>query len=275
MAAVQSVSSTTFSSTSTVVVTKPSGLAVGDLMVAQIVGSSLSTPSGWTLIRSDNIASDPYSTLFYKFADSTDTAASNFSFALSGSSSAAGGILRIDGVSQGRPIWADAGSTNQTDTDSPSFANTITPSIASSIIIIFGSTSQADTGNTVATYALATSSPTFTEAWDTNNSNGTNVSKIMCCAYGTRTQTTATGNSSFVINAGGASNADSIGQIIAVTPTKDFSQLDTVSAVSTSSGSIVSTFLDTITTSDTVTTSKARLWTNLVRNIKTWTNTNR
>ena len=80
------------------VISKPSGLAVGDFMVAYIanLGTSLTTPStvptGFTLIRHQSFGSGTVCDIstYYKVADSNDVAASNFTW---GCSVTGGGVI--------------------------------------------------------------------------------------------------------------------------------------------------------------------------------------
>lgn len=66
----------------TMTLTKPTGLAVGDLMIV-IIGidstSSLATPAGWTKQQAQT-GGGYGNTLFTKVADAADVAAANFSF---------------------------------------------------------------------------------------------------------------------------------------------------------------------------------------------------
>lgn len=74
---------------------KPSGLAVGDLMVAVIstVRSAItSAPTGWTVVNSNNLTYN-FCTVYKKIADASDVSASTFSW--SGSLAIGGIIYRI------------------------------------------------------------------------------------------------------------------------------------------------------------------------------------
>lgn len=67
--------------TDTNVVTKPTGLAVDDLMLAFCLTAidTVTPPSGWTQLDSDD-ASNMRSIVFYKFAVASDVSASSFTF---------------------------------------------------------------------------------------------------------------------------------------------------------------------------------------------------
>lgn len=74
---------------------KPTGLAVGDLMVAVIstVRSAItSAPTGWTVVNSNNLTYN-FCTVYKKIADTSDVSASTFSW--SGSYAIGGIIYRI------------------------------------------------------------------------------------------------------------------------------------------------------------------------------------
>jgi hypothetical protein len=85
-------------------ITKPTGLAVGHLMIANInqqnSASNLTLPTGWTELAWWNIGSpNRYETIAYKVADANDVAASTFTFtAPSGNLYLAGAITSFSGV---------------------------------------------------------------------------------------------------------------------------------------------------------------------------------
>lgn len=264
---VQSSSSTAWASASSVVITKPSGLIVGDLLVAIIPygdgGITVSAPAGWTTITattSGSIAIAP----FWKIATSTETAATDFTFTLTGGTPyVAGGLLRIDGHSAGNPIWTSAGGTTS-NTSSPSFANTITPAIASSLLIM-AATCENGTG-TQSGYAIVTSNPTWTEVFDFTIVVG---QFSFALATATRTQTTATGNSSLSSTA--AATADWAGVMIAVTPSKDFSIADSTTLSDSTLSNITLLTNDSTTLSDSTDIDTNNIL-NLDKNSSTWLN---
>jgi len=99
---------------SSITITKPSGLAVGDLMVAIIASviDANNTPSGWA--KSDNWGLGRLS-LFTKIADSSDVAASNFTFTNSGTSRPMAGILyRVTGAGNSAVYFDGHGTTDST-----------------------------------------------------------------------------------------------------------------------------------------------------------------
>lgn len=216
-------SNTNTASGSSVVVTKPTGLAVGDLMIAGVyhywTGSDrqINTPSGWTLISTDRVHNGGENTgtgmsVFYKIAASGDVAASDFTFDQNGASSEMGAcVLRITGMSPSAPI--NASSSNPTDNGGSggSYSWTgITPTFADCMLLIFAATRQASSHET---YAIATSNPSWTELFEIQSNE-------FSLAYAIRPEITATGDASFAIT-GSSGSTDAIGCIVAIKPSID------------------------------------------------------
>jgi hypothetical protein len=190
MAVTVASSSTAYSASGTsLVITKPSGLAVGDLMLAGIRnddgGNGITLPSGWTILVS---TFNPFSFVYthYKYADSGDVAASNFTWTAQNSTIMAGGILRVTGASPviGSAYLAGA----QTNTASPSFVTGVTPTRANSLLVIFLFSMQ-NSNASMGGYAIATSNPTWTEQFDITMASQESFS----AAWAVRPQTTSTG----------------------------------------------------------------------------------
>lgn len=209
-------------STANMTIDKPTGLAVGDIMVAHI--SSLDTTnvavgfnSTWTsiagLASGVNVNSDAYVNVFWKIADSGDVAAGSFSFAHGISDSTnvcAGAIYRISGA-----YSAAAASAFTTDDGTPTFTNTITPTLANSVLLFLTTVADASqTAGTTSAYAITTSNPSWTEAYDFHTSSGT-VRGLMAGAYASRPQVTATGDSTCTYS---ADTQNSIGVMVVMSP---------------------------------------------------------
>ena len=153
-------------------VTKPTGLTAGDMLfVATSSDSTVTPPSGWstgTLPNDQSVQTD----YFYKLADSSDAAASNFTFATaSDSAKYMYSCLRLSGCATSRdPVVATA--IVDTDDTPTSISETLSPTVnvpAGSVAIIFvGKDSQTTTGVTaiLTDYALTGASLTFTELMD-------------------------------------------------------------------------------------------------------------
>lgn len=161
-AVVESTSTVTTLTARPLVLTKPTGLAVGDMLLAFVVqnaGSSatLSTPSGWTAVLANDQDSDTKTSgaAFAKIADAGDVAASDFSFTTNNASSLMGVLYRISG---------HAGIS--------SIANAVTyaPPGNSSLVFIFAYAGDNDGSSTSwSGYSITGgATPTFTERIDTS-----------------------------------------------------------------------------------------------------------
>lgn len=215
--AVQSSASSNVAAATSTTITKPSGVVSGDYLFAAIgyevtSGQTInSVPSGWTLIEA-HVNNAGLST-YYKVAGGSEP--TSYQWGLSASAAVGGVILRIDGHSQ------DAGGALSTyleaevgNDDTPSFATGITPTYASSLILI--ATCSKSNGTTAhSAHAIATSNPTWTAVQGTS-AGGTTVS----VAYAVRPQTTSTG--AWNLTAGNNGDAtDSISQILSIAPRTD------------------------------------------------------
>jgi hypothetical protein len=105
------------SSSSSLTIAKPTPLAVGDFMLAQVIFThgadinNLVSPGGWTLVRRTDRGTDLGQAIFSKVATSSDAAAATLSYTWQfkkGSSlqaeRAAGGITRYTGVDTSSPV---------------------------------------------------------------------------------------------------------------------------------------------------------------------------
>lgn len=278
--AVPSVASTNFQSGITVVITKPSGLAVGDLMMAFIAHDNTKavTPASGFSAAGDgpqgNAGGGNKISPFYKVADSGDVAASNFTFTAAASNTfIAGGILRITGFDTSQN-FADTSISNfgtVTDSNAPVFTATITPTRTDSLIIL-GAYRVTGTGAVqISNYAMVTDNPTWTEQWDLYD--GASFEKNFGLATAIRPQTTATGNFSV---SGGSGVSDWIGYAFFITRNTIFtaSLSDTVSTSDSVSSKVdfSVSLSDSVTTSDSVTATKGKNWSNQNKNNSTWNN---
>jgi len=215
----ESIQSTTDDGSATITITKPISLAVGDLMVAFIgSGADATTNSslaGWTVI--DGLGDATFwganpgnHTCLAKVADSGDTAASNFSFTKGGGNDeSVGAILRfssdVGSFDASSLIVGDANlaAGNPTIT----FVGGVTPASANSFLVmgVFTDASSTSTG-----WAVVTDNPSWTEVLDEVISEGNDAT--LSIAYGSRAETSATGNYSTILGA----NNDGIGILIAL-----------------------------------------------------------
>ncbi len=177
------------------VITKPVGLFLGDLMVAQVVARDLATsilvPADWNDIRSDGYAGDAQSRLMWKIATALDVLATNFTFAFEDGDTASnmGAITAIYGHDPTTPINANNGNNSNHTAGTALSTSGITPSVANCMIMLFCGSSD---NNTFSSYAIATSDPGLDEAYDINTTEGADCALAM--AEEIRPETSATGN---------------------------------------------------------------------------------
>ena len=175
---VPSSASTGFTATS-VVITKPASLAVGDLMIASLSASggsaiTITTLSGWTL-GPTSAGSNCRAEIQYKIADSGDVAASNFTFTAS-SGNIAGSILRVSGHNATTPLEnSDADFNNAASSADVSFTTNLTPTFNGSLLVeVFVENGGNDGGTTTTSgYSISGTNPTWTESLDTAIDSGT------------------------------------------------------------------------------------------------------
>lgn len=179
------------------VITKPSGLIVGDIMIAHLYVAtgyvSVTPPSGFAIIGSTAEPTGRGTVFYYyKIADSGDVAATNFTFSWSGSVENFGSLIAVQDGDTTFANWKWGGD-NKTasNTDNPSINATVTPTTASLLLQMW---TEFENITAISGYAIATSNPSWTESYDVDSGSGERAS----FAYGYRTQTTATGNVSCV-----------------------------------------------------------------------------
>lgn len=148
-----------------VTVTKPTGLAVGDLMLAIVYNGhssgtpSVNTPANWTNAASSSSAVNGTATaVLWKIADSGDTAASNFTFTGTGTSATTASLYRISGHSASAPI---AGA--QITFNSTTFS--LDPKVSDALLFLAGIQKTAS-GAGWSGYTVSGTNPTWTEQYD-------------------------------------------------------------------------------------------------------------
>lgn len=176
-------------------VTKPSGLAVGDLMIAHVFfrnntsSTFNSVASGFAEIRTDFAANVAHGA-WWKIADASDVAASVFSFGIDGGAvNGIGRIWRISGHHASAPIVE---SNSATGTGLTITVGGITPAVADCLIVLLHGASD-DTGS-ITGWAIATDDPGFDEVYD---DNGSLSNVLIAAAEELRPQTTATGDATW------------------------------------------------------------------------------
>lgn len=196
---IQSSNTATGTAVSSLTITKPSGLAVGDLLVAIIATSASgtvrthTTPAGWTVIQKDGTSAAFRPVAYYKVADSSDVAASNFTFSLSGSTTAISGVLArvTDFVSSNPVTQSELDNTPSPTGTVRTYTTALTPDSNNSLVV-FGvgnyTSSMVGTPATVSTYTISPS-VTLTELADIGVVDGAQDGHAWGIAYGSYTGT--------------------------------------------------------------------------------------
>lgn len=251
----------------TAVVTKPTSLAVGDIMLAYCAGDMTSFPSGFTSIGSTIAGGNNYKTnLGYKVADSSDVAASNFTFTLNGSTTNICVLIRVTGASIAASTIISSG-TLVSNTATPSITG-ITPNPRGNNLL-FQLWHGSDAVASVASYAIATSNPSWTEILDTTAGGGNAGCGI---AWASRPEVTATGNFSA---AGGNGTTDWGGWLISFAPSYSISQAESITMTETYKNSPSIKIAESSTMTETYDNETSMPWTNQSKNTSTWTNQNK
>lgn len=149
-----------------ITVTKPTGLAAGDLMIAIFSCSQNRTAvlSGWTLLFDHNGGNPPYNDVLVKVASSADAAATNFTFTgFADGDSLIGAICRITGASFGGADNFSYDTDHIEGDDTPVYSGGVT-TISSNDLLLFG-VGVLD-NQAISTYAVTTNNPTWTEQFE-------------------------------------------------------------------------------------------------------------
>lgn len=108
---------------------RPSTVAAGDLLVAQIAirgGTHLPihAPSGWTMVRRDNYGGAIAQAIYTRVSNAPASEPSNYTWSFTGGNDAAAGIADYAGVNTSSPVAAQGGEAN------PSSTSVVAPSIS-------------------------------------------------------------------------------------------------------------------------------------------------
>lgn len=214
------------------VVTHPSGLTAGDLMVAFIAtldnGADIDVITGWTDSGVGQLSGSSSGTtmrtrVLYKVATSTDVSNGNTTFTFDETSDFAGAsIHRINGQNPNPPIDGASGDF-RIDTASPSHSTGLTPTHASEVLLFCVAWAG---GTGISAQAISTNNPSWTEDYDTVSTLG------MSMAHATRTETTGLGDMSCTID-GGTGSSDSMLIMVVI---KDLLNVTVSADVVTSNG---------------------------------------
>ncbi len=257
-----------WAASSSATITKPTGLSVGDLMIAVVYGETgtITQKSGWTEVSQAN-NQITYS-VQYRVADSADVAASNFVFNCGASGVSGGMIARVTGASTS---FTTGTLSLDTASGTHTWEQPITPSANSLIFMVVGG----EFAETVSGYAIVTSNPTWTERADQNTTSPRN--RMAAVATAIRPEATSTGNFSASI----AGSTDISGFLFSVAPQVSVSvspavidatmsiQAPAVTGGATTSPAVVD--LTASIQAPTV-TAGANDWTNDSKNTSVWVN---
>lgn len=176
----------------------PSGLQVGDLMIACCLGrnSNAITATGWTSQEGLTVAGDTSrrAEALYKVADADDVSNGQTSFGQSGGQVEAGVILRTTGGDTANLVSASA--TNGADASTFTETASVTPATVDSLMIMFWGSRLNSGAISASGYAIATNDPSWTERADAQVTSAGNGVFGIHVATATRAETTASGDSS-------------------------------------------------------------------------------
>lgn len=200
MATYQSSQTSNFAASTSVTITKPTSLAVGDLLVAHLVAGGVSVvsftvPAGWTedinTVTAGGTGNDCRLQVLTKVAEAADVSASNFTFTISAADRTGGGLSRV--TNYGKKSGSTSATQNDSTTSPIVFAG-ITPDRADCLFMVFIGMVGTGSGSTpsLTSVAIATSNPTWTERYDLNATGLGDQGIAMATA--SRPEATATGD---------------------------------------------------------------------------------
>jgi hypothetical protein len=177
----------------TITVTKPTGTASGDLLVAvvalRLTGASITPPAGWTLIASGGASSITLAT-YWKIAGGSEP--SNYTFTTTAGRQAAG-IARITGANMTTPVDVHSSASGTAGTSL--VAASVTPSSAATLLLeCFGH----GTGS-----ATVTNPGGATSDWSFVCTGAPTAAPVNALAHETLTSATATGTRAATASASG------------------------------------------------------------------------
>jgi subtilisin-like proprotein convertase family protein len=191
-------SATTASGVLTLTINKPAGTVQNDVMIAAIGvqprTATITAPAGWTLLRrsQQNAGTSNELATYYKVAGASEGA--SYSFTLSTSTGAAGGIVSFSGVDIDDPIDIENGQVTASSLNHA--APTVTTTSTSDMVV---------TAHTIASSVTWTPPAGMTEAVDVASAALGNAGQSLEINYVTQAAIGATGTKTAVANA----NADS------------------------------------------------------------------
>lgn len=275
MATYQSSQTSAIAASTSVTITKPTSLAVGDLLVAHLMaqGSSVgafTVPSGWAedinRVTAGSVGDDCRLQVLTKVAEAADVAASNFTFTISAADRTGGGLSRVTNYGK----KSGSGSVIQEDSvTTPVVVTGFTPDRADCLFMVF--TAIVGSGGStpsLTSVSMATNNPSWTERYDLNASGLGNQHLGMATA--SRPEMTATGDFSvdFVMPTG----ADTAIGVLALAPVANGSLDATPDVIGTNDYVLLSPSSETFTDVAPATAiNNFTSWTNQTKDAATWT----
>jgi len=174
---VETVSSLASADSTTLTITKPTGLVEGELLVAVlsaydatsgVLSGTWNTLSTWSNAIGNNFDNELSHSIQYKVATAGDVAASNFTFTHSASERLRGVLLRCSGNNTVDGGLATSGSYSQISANSASFVGTISaytpPRLGALVIAQIGMSDTSASFKTVSSQSVVNT--TMTEVYD-------------------------------------------------------------------------------------------------------------
>lgn len=261
---------------STAIIPKPTGLAVGDSMFAFFCsnGSSITThtpPDGWSVVVTTAEADRQKSTVYHKLAESADVSASTFTFSSNGSSLVCGGIIAR--VSSSGIIAGSSADSLLDSAGTDTFAG-FTPTRANCLYLFFvglGRSGSSDSNYSSDSISMATSNPSWTKQTELDY-DVTNETHSLALWTATRPEITATGDITHTYTNTGSTKSVN-GLLIAVSPRIDGSVTPTTKINAYALTGIQSIKVNALTEDASVSESFPTQWTNKTKPADpTWIN---
>ena len=203
--AVASTSTASTNNANNVVVTKPTGVQVGDLLLIAVpgLGNATATCSGFSTAINDFAdfsggLQDLSLTLLYRIADSSDVSASNYTVDpnLGATDSGVVAMLRVTGWTSGNPLFASAADSSSQDaasfTINPTGLSITRPGACLLLMLnLFGANNSPYSTATFSGYSVTSgvANPTWTEVIDTTFQTSSGPTGSFALAYANTTDT--------------------------------------------------------------------------------------
>ena len=169
------------STTSSVVITAPTGIQVGDLLLGSFTSfvsdraQGAATPSGFTLIESGSTSNTRATILtFFKVAVSADTTETNYTYTSTDATNMYGSLMRISGAAVGNEITvSEVDTLDNNGSTTINNTGTTTPPTGESLVVIVAGGYDFNINSVVTTSAYSsTPTVTWTERMDAGSRDG-------------------------------------------------------------------------------------------------------